>query len=334
MTDPVSGVSAEAFAALSASKPLLFLDRNANITDTSAKYKSCHGKICDRTVLQGAVGDGYELFRAMCRGTSERGQECSHVFRLDLYCYRYAVLYRLDVCGEAVNVLCLAKNEAELDCCRASNETAGVPWGPCDVATMPSVLCEEDDMSAYEAYLVARGLAERWGRRLTCSKISFSGYADDRSSSHVEGLSPSAFSLTVMSVIKLLDASTDSRMIKICFYGGSAVQMEASTDALSFFGVSRYSGRLTGLLSCVTEGTVPLICAVLAAESAGLTAEAEVCDGMISIVLSSTGAQYPAMDFKFDDIPDRIDKLFDKASVLLSAASDITLPQEGAEGEE
>ena len=322
--DVVLAVSAEEFAVLSATKPLLFLDKNANITDTSAKYKSCHGKIRDRTVLQGAVGDGCELLRMLCRGAAAGRNEGAYTFDIVLHCYRYAFFRRVDVCGEIVNVLFLAQSEAETaEQCAWDGILKGAPD-----------LYDEDDVSAYEAYLAARGISERMGRRLTCSKIIFNGYADDRSSSHVAGLNPGSFALAVTSVIKLLDEVTDGRTLKVSFYGGSAVQLEASAEAEAFFGVSEYSGSLQGLLPAVTEGVVPLICTVLAAEGAGFSAEAEVREGKVSILFSSAGMQYPAMDFKYDDISGRIDKLFEKSCSVLSAAYGITSPQEGAGAEE
>ena len=321
--------NAEEFASLSSLVPMLFLDKNANITDVSAKYKSCHGEIGDRTVLQDAVGDGYELLRTLCRSISEERNEDAHVFGIALHRYRYAVLYRMDVCSERVNVLCLAKSEAEISSFCSSYDAAGTASE--NGFESKSVLREEDDLSSYEAYLMARGISERMGRRMTFSHVSFNGYADDRSSSHVAGLCPDAFALALMSVIKLLDTVTDSRTITVSFYGGSAVRMEVSTDAGELFGVSEYSGYLHGLLPCISAGTVLLICTVLSAEKAGLAAEASVRDGKVNIVFSSEGAQYPAMDFKFDDISERIDTLCEKISVLLSMTADAISPQEGAE---
>lgn len=339
--------SAEMYALISASLPLLFLDKNAFITHVSANYKSCHSAVCDRTVLQSAISDGFELLCKFCRGDLEAFDGTGHVFSLELPPYTNGVFFRVSPCGESVNMLCLVKNEAELSAVLSlaeytvtgdvrrfleENSEAAVNSLLYNVFALREV---EDDMSAYEAYLITRGLSERIGRRRirAFSTVCFNGYADERNAAHISGLCPSSYALAFMSALRLLDAVSDSKIINVSFYGSGAIQTEVSTEAETFFGIHEYSGYLHGLIPCITEGIVPLVSAALSADEASLTAEAVVRNGKVSIVLSSAGAEYPVMDFKLDDVNERLDRLFDLA-LTQSFLHEFILPQEAVPTEE
>ncbi len=332
----------ETFTLLVSSLPVLFLDKSANITDVSAKYKSCHGIPCDRTVLQNSMGDSYEKLCKLCSGISEGDDGMCCVFPIELNFYTNGVFIRIAASTETVNMLCLVKTEEERSLAMSlaenvlTEETANTlisltpKWNTEQIFREFSLSELEDDLSSYEAYLITRGFAERInrGRIRGFSKISFDGYADERISAHVEGLRAAPYADAIMKLFFLLDKMTDSKKISVVFYGGASVQIEMFTESEAFFGVADYAGYLHGLISCVNEGTVPLVEAVIASEEASLTTEVQLRDGRLSFIISSEGAQYPVMDFKFEDECERIDKLFDFACAKL------ILPQEGSEAEE
>ncbi len=339
---------AETFVAVSSLFPVLFLDKNALITDVSEIYKSCHGIPDDRTLLQSAVTDGLELLGEFCRYDAEDFDYTAHVFTIDHHFYDRGVFFRIKTYGEAVNMMCLTKNEDELsaavslaenilsDSVRSIMEVNRTELNNIPFYRVLALHGEEDDMSVYDAYLITRGFSERLGRRRlqAFSKIRFDGYADERAAAHLSGMCPSSYALAIMAAFSMMDMVSDSKVIDVAFYGGSgALQTEISTEAADLFGISEYAGYLHGLIPCVGTGLVPLARAVLSAKEASLTAEVRIRDGKVSVVLSSEGVAYPAMDFKYDNISERIDKLFDFACARLSL-SEFILPSEAVSREE
>ena len=337
----VSITPAQAFAVITAVFPTVFFHKNADIIYVSEKYKSCHGVFCDRTVLQSTVADEYGLFAEYCRNVPEATQVLRRAVALDLPPYRGGVFVRLALCDTAVDMLCLTQTDDELSSvlsladgyvngsvCRLLDKRISAS-DKARLAKIFSLREEEDDMSAYEAYLITRGFSERMNRlhAQALSSVSFNGYADKSNARHVAGLTPASYAAAFTAVLYLLDAVSADKKIDVSFYGGTAVQAEISTEALDIFDVSEYSGYLYGLTSCVRFGLIPLISAAALVEEASLTAEVVMRDGKISVVLTSLGAEYPAMDFKFEDAELCIDDLFDMACAV-SCLYDIILPRE------
>lgn len=327
--DAVRLSPAETFALAASSLPLVFLDKNAVVTHTSVKNKSCHGILGDRTVLENEVKNCLSQIRELYGEGSPNAN--GQVFDLGSGPYEKGVFLRLRPCGEEVNMLCLTKNEAELALALSlaentiSDNSPRLTYlkGP-NLDNSPycktfALRGDEDDMSAYEAYLITRGFSERMNRRLSrsFSETVFTGYADEKTSVHVTGLCPSSYALALTSALCLADAVSDSKIISVHYYGGCAVQTEIITEADSFFGVGDYSGSLHGLIPCVTDGLSHLVAASLAAEEAHLTAEVSVRGGTVSITLVTAGLEYPALDFKYDDLSKRLDSLFSYAVPLL-----------------